>query len=145
MIASFLTVVAQTPSMVLITSRPEYQGALTQVPGTQTIALAPLDNSDTATLLSELLGPHPSVDELAAMVAERAAGNPFFAEEMVGELAQRGVLGGERGGYVCRADVAEVSVPATVQAAVEARIDRLSTAAKQTLNAASVIGVRFDA
>ena len=37
------------------------------------------------------------------------------------------------------------SVPATVQAAIEARIDRLNTAAKQTLNAASVIGARFDA
>ncbi len=36
-------------------------------------------------------------------------------------------------------------VPATVQAAIEARIDRLSTPAKQTLNAASVIGARFDA
>ena len=61
------------------------------------------------------------------------------------ELAQRGVLAGERGGYLCRADVAEVSVPATVQAAIEARIDRLSTPAKQTLTAASVIGARFDA
>jgi hypothetical protein len=62
---------------------------------------------------------------------------------MVRELAQRGVLAGERGGYVCRADVSEVSVPATVQAAIEARIDRLTTAAKRTLTAASVIGARF--
>ena len=96
-------------------------------------------------LLGELLGSDPSVGELAAVIAERAAGNPFFAEEMVRELAQRGVLAGERGGYVCRADVAEVSVPATVQAAIEARIDRLSTPAKRTLNAASVIGARFGA
>ena len=113
--------------------------------GAQTIALAPLGDSDTAALLGELLGSDPSVGELAAIIAERAAGNPFFAEEMVRELVQRGVLAGERGGYVCRADVAEVSVPATVQAAIEARIDRLSTPAKQTLNAASVIGARFGA
>ena len=72
-------------------------------------------------------------------------GNPFFAEEMVRELVQRGVLAGEHGGYVCRADVAEVRVPATVQAAIEARIDRLTTPAKRTLNAASVIGARFGA
>ena len=45
----------------------------------------------------------------------------------------------------CRVDIAEVSVPATVQAAIEARIDRLSTPAKRTLNAASVIGARFGA
>ena len=90
-------------------------------------------------------GRDPSVGELAAIIAERAAGNPFFAEEMVRELAQRGVLAGERGGYVCRADVAEVSVPATVQAAIEARIDRLNSPAKRTVNAASVIGARFGA
>ena len=145
MLADFLSVIPRTPSMVLITSRPEYEAALTQVPGAQTIALAPLGDSDTTALLGELLGSDPSVGELAAIIAERAAGNPFFAEEMVRELAQRGVLQGERGGYLCRADVAEVSVPATVQAAIEARIDRLSAPAKRTLTAASVIGVRFGA
>ena len=143
MLADFLTVIPRTPSMVLITSRPEYEGALTRVHGAQTIALAPLGDSDTAALLGELLGSDPSVGELAAIIAERAAGNPFFAEEMVRELAQRGVLAGERGDYVCHTEAAEVSVPATVQAAIEARIDRLTTAAKRTVNAASVIGASF--
>src|SRR5262249_11821935 len=128
----------------LITARPEYQGGLTRVPAAQTIALAPLGDSDTVRLLSELLGSDPSVGELAAIVAERAAGNPFFAEEMVRELVQRGVLAGERGGYVSRVDVADVAVPATVQAAIGARIDRLTAAAKRTLHAASVIGARFE-
>ena len=145
MLADFLTVIPRTPSMVLITSRPEYEGALTRLHGAQTIALAPLGDSDTATLIGELLGSDPSVGELAAIIAERAAGNPFFAEEMVRELAQRGVLAGERGGYVCRADVDELSVPATVQAAIAARIDRLSTPARRTMNAAAVIGARFGA
>ena len=105
MLADLLTVIPHTPSMVLITSRPEYQGALTRVPGAQTIALAPLGDSDTAALIGELLGSDPSVGELAAALVERAAGNPFFAEEMVRELAQRGVLAGERGGYVRQVDV----------------------------------------
>src|SRR5262249_10242592 len=77
-------------------------------------------------------------------IVDRAAGNPFFAEEMVRELAQRGVLTGETGTYSCHTDIADIAVPATVQAAIEARIDRLSPPAKQTLNAASVIGARFD-
>ena len=109
MLADFLTVIPQTKLMVLITSRPEYQGALSRVRGAQTIALGPLDDSDTAALLDELLGSDPSVGALAATIAERAAGNPFFAEEMVREFVQRGVLTGERGGYVCRADVADVA------------------------------------
>jgi class 3 adenylate cyclase len=145
MLADFLTVISRTPSMVLITARPEYEGALTRVPGAQAIALAPLSDSDTAALIGELLGSDPSVGELAAIIADRAAGNPFFAEEMVRELMQRGVLAGERGGYVCSADVAELSVPATVQAAIAARIDRLTTPARRTVNAASVIGARFEA
>jgi hypothetical protein len=61
----------------------------------------------------------------------------------VRELAERGVLVGERGSYACRTDVAEVRVPATLQATIAARIDRLGPAAKHTLSAASVIGSRF--
>ena len=56
MLADFLTVIPRTPSMVLITARPEYAGALTQVHGAQTIALAPLADSDTTALMGELLG-----------------------------------------------------------------------------------------
>ena len=71
MLADFLTVIPRTPSMVLITSRPEYQGALTSVRGAQTISLAPLGDSDTATLLGELLGSDPAVGNLAAMIANK--------------------------------------------------------------------------
>src|SRR5271170_1176978 len=100
MIADFLTVIPQTPSLVLATYRPEYQGALARVHGAQTIALAPLSDSETAALVTELIGPDPTVGALGQKIAERAAGNPFFAEEIVRELAERGVLHGERGGYV---------------------------------------------
>ena len=145
MLADFLTVIPRTPSMVLITSRPEYEGALTQVRGAQAIALAPLGDSETTTLVEELVGSHPSVGQLAEVIVDRAGGNPFFAEEMVRELVQRGVLVGEPGEYICHVDAGDLSVPATVQAAIEARIDQLTTGAKRTLNAASVIGARFGA
>jgi class 3 adenylate cyclase len=143
MLGEFLTVIPQTPSLVLITYRPEYTGALSRVPGAQSIALAPLSDPETAALVTELLGPDPSVSELGHKIAERVAGNPFFAEEMVHELAERGVLHGERGGYVSTAHVSEVSVPATLQATIAARIDRLDPAAKRTLSAAAVIGSKF--
>ena len=95
MIADFLNVIPQTPSLVLVTYRPEYRGALSQVADAQTIVLSPLRDSEAAALVSELLGPDPSVGGLGQTIAERAAGNPFFAEEMVRELAERGVLRGE--------------------------------------------------
>jgi len=143
MFADFLTVIPQTHSLIVITYRPEYTGALSRVPGAQSIALAPLTDPETATLVTELLGPHPSMGELGQMITERAAGNPFFAEEMVRDLAERAVLRGNRSAYVSTVGAAEVSVPATVQATIAARIDRLNPKAKRTLNAAAVIGAKF--
>ena len=143
MLADFIAVIPRTRSMVLITYRPEYQGLLARVAGAQTIALGPLSNSETAALLGELLGSDPSVGGLGAAIAKRAAGNPFFVEEMVRDLAERDVLYGKRGAYVCREDGTQVGVPATLQATIAARIDRLNPGAKQTLSAAAVIGSRF--
>jgi class 3 adenylate cyclase len=143
MIADFLTVIPQTPSLVLVTYRPEYEGGLARVHGAQSIALAPLSDSETAALVADLLGPDPSVGGLGRAIAGRATGNPFFAEEIVRELAERGVLEGKPGAYISTAEVAEVSVPATLQATIAARIDRLDPKAKRTLSAAAVVGSRF--
>jgi ABC-type lipoprotein export system ATPase subunit len=143
MLVDLLTVTPRTPSLVLITYRPEYTGTLSRLPGAQTIALAPLSDSETAALVSQLLGPDPSVGGVATVIAERAAGNPFFAEEMVRDLAERAVLRGNRSAYVSTVDVAEVTVPATVQATIAVRIDRLNPKAKRTLSAAAVIGAKF--
>ncbi|MGO9222684.1 ATP-binding protein, partial [Mycobacterium sp.] len=143
MLADFLMVIPQTPSLVLVTYRPEYSGPLSRVSGAPSIALAPLSDPETGALVAGLVGPDPSLGGLATLIVERAAGNPFFAQEIVRDLAERDVLQGQPGGYVSTVDVARVSLPATVQATIAARIDRLDPAAKRTLNAAAVIGSRF--
>jgi adenylate cyclase len=142
--AEFLSVVAQTRSMVLVTHRPEYRGALSRIPGSATISLAALNHAEGLVLSAGILGRHPSVGRLVKRVADKAAGNPFFTEEIVRDLAERGVLAGDRGAYVCRGDVTALNVPATIAATIAARIDRLGPLAKETLNAAAVIGSRFD-
>jgi adenylate cyclase len=143
MLAEFATVVPQSRSLVLITYRPEYRGVLSRTRGAQKISLAPLNSAQTTTLTAELLGTDPSVGALVARIADRAGGNPFFAEEMVRDLAQRGVLVGDRGAYLCRDDTADITVPGTLQATIAARVDRLGRPAKQFLYAASVVGARF--
>jgi adenylate cyclase len=145
LLADFFAVIAHTHSLVMITYRPEYRGPLSRIAGGQTITLSPLDDAQTSTLITELLGTDSSVARLTAQIGERAAGNPFFAEEIVRDLADRHVLSGTRGAYVCPGGTAEVEVPATLQAAIAARIDRLGAPAKRTLNAAAVIGMRFGA
>jgi adenylate cyclase len=143
MLAEFLAVMPQTPSLVLITYRPEYRGQLARVSGAETISLAPLSDTASAALVGELLGRDPSVAALTETIGARAAGNPFYAEEMVRDLAERGVLHGDRGAYACRAQVGDVTLPATLQATIAARIDRLDPGAKRALSAAAVIGSRF--
>ena len=145
MLVDSLAVVPQISVLTLITYRPEYHGPLSRIPGAHTIALRPMSDAQSAALTTHLVGPGPLLDDVTARVAERAGGNPFFAEEMVRDLAERGVLDGEPGSYTLRGDIDRVDVPATLHATIGARIDRLDAAAKRTLNAAALIGSRFDA
>lgn len=143
MFADFLAVIPQTPLLTVITYRPDYRGILASVPGAQTIALAPLSDRETRQLVTDLLGTDPSVQNLGEAIVERAAGTPFFAEEIVLDLAERGVLDGDPGAYVSTRQAAAVVVPATLQATIASRIDRLDPKAKRALGAAAVIGLRF--
>jgi adenylate cyclase len=143
MLADFVAVIPQTHSMMLVTYRPEYHGALRHAAGAQILTLAPLSDAETSTLVAELVGPDPSVSQISEIITGRAAGNPFFAHEITRELAGRGVLIGERGHYASSANVREIHVPATLQATIAARIDRLPPGPKHTLSAAAVIGLRF--
>jgi class 3 adenylate cyclase len=144
LLADFAAAVPRMRAMLLVIYRPEYAGTLSSITGSHQFALVPLDDSHTAELVGALLGPHPSVLGLAVVIAERAAGLPFAAEEIVRDLAERGVLEGLPGSYVCVRPQADIQVPASVQAIISARIDRLTATAKRTLNAAAVIGLRFD-
>lgn len=145
MLADFVSIVPQTRTLTVFTYRPEYTGVLANVRGAQTLTLAPLNDAQTSALTTGLLGDDSSLADLSARVVQRAGGNPFFAQEMVRDLAERGVIEGERGVYVLRDSVVDVDVPATLQATIGARIDRLGVTAKRALNAAAVIGTRFGA
>jgi adenylate cyclase len=107
------------------------------------IALAPLGPEAIEELLADLLGCDPSLDGFSELIRERTGGNPFFIEELVQALVEAGSLQGERGAYRLVAAVDEAAVPASVQAVLSARIDRLSAREKALLQAAAVIGKEF--
>jgi adenylate cyclase len=142
-LADFAATLNVTTSMFVATYRPEFHGALHHNSG-QTITLQPLTDATAVRLIGQLLGDDSSLEGLAERIADVAAGNPFFIEEIVRDLAGRGVLAGSRGSYRLIGDVDEIAVPATVQAVLAARIDRLTTETKAVLNAAAVIGTHFD-
>ena len=78
MLAEFLTVIPQTRSLVVVTYRPEYNGALAHAPRSQTIALEPLDESQMMALGAELLGEDRSVADLAELIADTCGGQPVL-------------------------------------------------------------------
>ena len=89
---------------------------------------------------SVVSGDDPSLALLARNIAERAQGNPFFMEELVQSLAERGDFEGERGAYRLKAGIDIIPLPPTVQAVLSARIDRLGDSSRQVLQIAAVIG-----
>jgi adenylate cyclase len=144
LLAAFAAAVPRMRATLLVVYRPQYSGTLSRIPGAHLIALRPLRDSHIAELIKGLLGEHLSVLGLSAVVADRAAGVPFAAEEIVRDLAERGELEGDPGAYVCVREVRGIHVPASLQAIIGARIDRLTVTAKRTMNAAAVIGAQFD-
>jgi adenylate cyclase len=142
-LADFATTLGGTTSMFLTTYRPEFRGTLHRR-SNQTITILPLTESMSVRLVGHILGGDQSLRGLAERIATAAAGNPFFAEEIVRDLAGRHILSGGRGGYRLTGVAEKITVPATVQAVLAARIDRLPAPTKSVLNAAAVIGNSFD-
>jgi adenylate cyclase len=129
-----------TKTLALVNFRPEYEPGWRTPENYRQISLEPLGAADTEELLHDLTGEDPSLEGLAGLVHERSAGNPFFVEEIVRELAEDGTLEGERGSYRLARPIEELSVPASVQTVLAARIDRLAPEAKLLLQAMSVAG-----
>ena len=102
--------------------------------------MLPLPKSEATVLVQEHFGPDPSLALLGRNIIERAQGNPFFLEELINTLVERGDFEGEKGAYRLKGGVDSIPLPTTVQAVVAARIDRLQDAAKQVLEMASVVG-----
>jgi class 3 adenylate cyclase/tetratricopeptide (TPR) repeat protein len=140
MLAELVASIGGTNTLAVVNFRPEYSLDWAAAPSYRSIELEPLGQADTRELLRDLAGDDPSLDGLDEPIHERTAGNPFFVEEIVRELAEAGHLEGERGGYRLVRPVEDAGVPATVQAVLAARIDRLEPAAKQLLQVASVVG-----
>src|SRR5262249_24737211 len=106
----------------------------------QQLRLDPLPPESAAELLAELLGDAAQLQRLKRLLVERTEGNPFFVEESIRTLVESGVLAGERGNYRLVRPLEHVQVPATVQAVLATRIDRLAPEDKRLLQVAAVIG-----
>ena len=128
------------PMLLAVTYRPEYQHRWGNKSYYMQLRIDPLPADSAGSLLAALVGEHATLRPLTELLVERTGGNPFFLEECVRTLVETGVLVGERGAYRVAREPQATQVPATVQAVLAARIDRLPPEEKRLLQSAAVIG-----
>jgi class 3 adenylate cyclase/tetratricopeptide (TPR) repeat protein len=126
--------------LLLVNYRPEYQHGWANKTYYTQLRLDPLPPESAGEILNSVLGNDHGLQSLKQLLIERTEGNPFFLEESVRTLVETKVLVGERGNYHLEKKVESTQVPATVQAVLAARIDRLPLEEKQLLQSAAVIG-----
>ena len=126
--------------LLLVSYRREYQHGWGSKTYYRQLRIDPLPPESAEELLSGLLGEDPTLEPLTRLLIERTEGNPFLLEESVRTLVETEALAGERGAYRLEKAPQSLQIPATAQAILAARIDRLAPEDKRLLQAASVIG-----
>jgi predicted ATPase len=126
--------------LLLVNYWPEYSHQWGSRTYYTQLRLDALPHDHAGELLSALIGSDVALDPLKRVLIERTEGNPFFLEESVRSLVETGSLVGERGTYRLARALPTIQVPATVQAVLAARIDRLPPADRAVLQTASVVG-----
>lgn len=145
-------IVSQAPLVLVFLSRPDKDAVgwklvqhAHEVPGTPAIDLylAPLSDSDSKQLVSNLLEIEALPESLRQLILAKAEGNPFFVEEVIRMLIDRGGLTRQESKWVVTREIQSIEIPDTLQGVLTARIDRLPEDAKRTLQIAAVIGRKF--
>jgi predicted ATPase/class 3 adenylate cyclase len=128
------------PVLLLVNYRPEYGHNWVGRTYYRQLRIDPLPPESADELLQALVGDGAELAPLKRLLIDRTDGNPFFLEESVRTLVETGALAGDRGAYHLTTEVPTIHVPATVQALLAGRIDRLPPDEKRLLQACSVIG-----
>jgi class 3 adenylate cyclase/tetratricopeptide (TPR) repeat protein len=135
---------AELPLLLLTTRRPEYKPPWLDRLAVTKLRLEPLPAGDIHHLIQSRLRREVLPDALARQVTEKAEGNPLFAEEIVSFLRERGVLRATAGKLDFDAGAVAAALPASVESLLTARVDRLAPKDRALMQAASVIGRRFN-
>src|SRR5499427_96079 len=126
--------------LLLANYRPEYAHGWGSKTYYQQVRLDALPAASAGELLEALLGAGSELEDLKRLLIGRTQGNPFFLEETVRALVETHALTGERGAYQLAGQIQHLQLPATAQAILAARIDRLTPEDKRLLQAAAVVG-----
>ncbi len=111
------------------------------------LTLPPFSPSEHRALVESLVGAPRVSDALANRLRDATEGNPFFTKELIRSLVESGgIAKDDTGGWSFskEAEISADALPATIQQAVEKRIERLPEELRDLLSAASVLGKTFE-
>ncbi len=107
------------------------------------LVLAPLSDAAAGQVVTHLLGAAGWPQDVVGRIVQAAEGNPLYVEQMLSMLVDNGQLRQEAGQWVSTGALADIAVPPTIQALLEARLDTLARSERAAVEPASVIGLEF--
>jgi predicted ATPase len=107
------------------------------------ISLDALSESESRQMVANLLKVEALPDKTRTLILRKSEGNPFFVEEVIRMLIDRGAIQQDNGDWVAAGNIGQIEIPDNLQGLLLARIDRLPEDARHTLRVASVIGRQF--
>jgi class 3 adenylate cyclase/tetratricopeptide (TPR) repeat protein len=143
LLVSLADIVPGLPVLLVVTYRPVYQQRFGDRTYHWRIGLRPVEDDDAVRIMRATLDVPDLDPELAARIAGKAEGNPFFLEELGRALVESGGVRTEGDRLVLTVPASTLVVPDTVQDVIAARLDRLDESTKRTVQTASVIGREF--
>ncbi|HEY8818675.1 MAG TPA: adenylate/guanylate cyclase domain-containing protein [Candidatus Limnocylindrales bacterium] len=136
----------QAPILVLATSRPDFlerEEDRSLGDRKRRIVLEPLSEEDAELVIDRLLGETALAPEVRQRLVGAAEGNPFFIEQMVSMLKERGYVHHQGDRWVPTSDLSELAIPPSINALLSARLDDLTREERAVIEPASVIGLIF--
>ena len=130
--------------LILHTRRPEYSTPWSSYPRVTHLPLEPLSARETARIAEERLHVDRLPEVLLKLIVAKAGGNALFAEEITTFLVERSIVRVSAAGLEFDPARVASALPESVQSLIASRVDRLTTADRNLLQAAAVIGRRFD-
>jgi serine/threonine protein kinase/class 3 adenylate cyclase len=152
LLIKLLPLTAEAPVLFCFVTRPDHEApgwrlltAAREVAGARLteLTLSELTEADSQQLIANLLDIRSLPAETRKLILKKAEGNPFFVEEVIRMLIDRGAIVGSGRTWVAGREIAAAEIPDNLQGLLLARIDRLPEDVKHTLRVASVIGRQF--
>ena len=108
------------------------------------VTLQPLDAEHARELVANLLEVDDLPIKVRSLILEKAEGNPFFVEEVIRTLLDRGLVVRRDGHWHATEEIEQIEVPDTLNGVLTARLDALDDSAKRVLQVAAIVGREFD-